>query len=73
MSGETNTVTRFVLLAEPASSTQVRPEDVIRQFFQDVHEQYLKVILNPFFVPGQALSSASFREKVAAIARKHLV
>ncbi|KAG9395728.1 Sedlin [Carpediemonas membranifera] len=66
-------LTRFMLLAEPTSSTSIKSEDAIRSFFLDINECYLRHVMNPFYVEGQAISSDSFREKVANVARKYLL
>ncbi|XP_020085193.1 transport protein particle 20 kDa subunit-like isoform X2 [Ananas comosus] len=49
-----------------------RNEDGIKSFFQDVHELYLKILLNPLYLPGSRITSSHFDTKVRALARKYL-
>ncbi|KAM0934058.1 putative trafficking protein particle complex subunit 2 [Dioscorea sansibarensis] len=64
----TNTVihTRLMLLHDS------RNEDGIKSFFQEVHELYIKVLLNPLYLPGSRITSSHFDTKVRALARKYL-
>ncbi len=56
---------RFMLLHD------VRNEDGIRNFFHDVHELYVKVLMNPFYKVNTAVPPA-FHERVRARASKWL-
>ena len=56
---------RFLLLHE------AKNEDAVRSFFQDVHELYIKVLLNPFYDHGR-IKSAAFDAKVKLSAQSHL-
>mmetsp|Transcript_40428 Transcript_40428/g.94968 ORF Transcript_40428/g.94968 Transcript_40428/m.94968 type:complete len:136 (+) Transcript_40428:123-530(+) len=47
-------------------------DDAIRSFFSEVHELYLKVMLNPFFDANVAILSPAFDTRVRTIARKLL-
>lgn len=58
---------RLLLLHAPT-----RNEDGIRAFFTDVHELYLKVVLNPFYEAHAPITSEGFDTRVKALARKHL-
>mmetsp|Transcript_32790 Transcript_32790/g.82598 ORF Transcript_32790/g.82598 Transcript_32790/m.82598 type:complete len:128 (-) Transcript_32790:38-421(-) len=58
--------TRFLLLHDN------RSEDGIRSFFQDVHELYIKVMLNPFHTSTTRITSPVFNQRVRALAKKHL-
>ncbi|XP_039037804.1 trafficking protein particle complex subunit 2-like [Hibiscus syriacus] len=49
-----------------------RSEDGIKSFFQEVHELYIKSLLNPLYLPGSRITSSHFDTKVHALARKHL-
>uniref|UniRef100_A0A0E0CNE4 Trafficking protein particle complex subunit n=1 Tax=Oryza meridionalis TaxID=40149 RepID=A0A0E0CNE4_9ORYZ len=65
----TNTIsihTRFMLLHDS------RSEDGIKSFFQEVHELYIKIFLNPLYLPGSRITSSHFDTKVRALARKYL-
>ena len=41
-------------------------------FFQETHELYVKVLLDPFYVPGSRIVGRDFDEKVRALARRYL-
>uniref|UniRef100_A0A0D9YUW6 Trafficking protein particle complex subunit n=3 Tax=Oryza TaxID=4527 RepID=A0A0D9YUW6_9ORYZ len=60
----TNTI--FMLLHDS------RSEDGIKSFFQEVHELYIKIFLNPLYLPGSRITSSHFDTKVRALARKYL-
>ncbi|RMZ53210.1 hypothetical protein APUTEX25_005199, partial [Auxenochlorella protothecoides] len=54
---------RFMLLHDG------RSDDAIKSFFKDVHELYLKVMMNPFFTFSSKITSASFHQKLKQQAR----
>lgn len=56
---------RFLLLHDG------RSDDSIRSFFKDVHELYIKAMLNPFFSPTAPIQCQGFSQKVRASARQH--
>ncbi|KAF7840160.1 trafficking protein particle complex subunit 2 [Senna tora] len=58
--------TRFMLLHDS------RNDDGIKSFFQEVHELYIKILLNPLYLPGSRITSSHFDTKVRALARKYL-
>ena len=47
-------------------------EDAIRQFFTDVHEVYVKTLMNPFYEVDMRITSVVFDAKVRAAAKKYL-
>ncbi|CAL5440020.1 unnamed protein product [Camellia sinensis] len=49
-----------------------RNDDGIKSFFQEVHELYIKILLNPLYLPGSRITSSHFDTKVRALARKYL-
>ena len=51
---------------------EVKNEDPIRQFFSDVHEVYLKTLMNPFYEVDMRITSVVFDAKVRAAAKKYL-
>ncbi|CAE5964782.1 unnamed protein product [Arabidopsis arenosa] len=61
-----STHTRLMLLHDS------RNEDGIKSFFQEVHELYIKILLNPLYLPGSRITSSHFDTKVRALARKYL-
>ncbi|MBA0616284.1 hypothetical protein Godav_016343 [Gossypium davidsonii] len=44
-------------------------DDGIKSFFQEVHELYIKSLLNPLYLPGSRITSSHFDTKVGALAR----
>jgi hypothetical protein len=50
----------------------VRNEDGIKNFLHDVHELYVKVLLNPFHSPQMPIKSETFDARVRALAKKYL-
>ncbi|PSS17872.1 Trafficking protein particle complex subunit like [Actinidia chinensis var. chinensis] len=58
--------TQFMLLHDS------RNDDGIKSFFQDVHELYIKILLNSLYLPGSRITSSHFDAKVRALARKYL-
>ncbi|GFP99703.1 transport protein particle 20 kDa subunit [Phtheirospermum japonicum] len=58
--------TRLMLLHDS------RNDDGIKSFFQEVHELYIKTLLNPLYLPGSRVTSSHFDTKVRALARKYL-
>eukprot|EP00126_Sphaerothecum_destruens_P009281 Sdes_comp20479_c0_seq1m14802 len=57
---------KFMLLHD------VRNEEAIKSFFNEVHELYIKHILNTFYQPGGFIKSTVFTTKVKNLARKYL-
>ncbi|KAI9017109.1 Sedlin [Gaertneriomyces semiglobifer] len=57
---------RFMLLHDTQNT------DGIRNFLQDVHELYIKVLLNPFMEPNSKITSPQFDARLKALARKWL-
>ncbi|CAI9281301.1 unnamed protein product [Lactuca saligna] len=58
--------TRLMLLHDS------RNDDGIKTFFQEVHELYIKILLNPLYLPGSRVTSSHFDTKVRALARRYL-
>jgi trafficking protein particle complex subunit 2 len=59
-------VIKFCLLHENKS------EEGIKQFFQEIHELYIKIQLNPFYEPNSEIQNVYFKEKVLSLASKFL-
>jgi len=47
-------------------------EGGIKNFFGEIHELYVKSLLNPFYIPGKPIKSTNFRAKVRSLAKKYL-
>lgn len=43
-----------------------------KKFYQEVHELYVKTLLNPFYTLGEPIKSVEFGKRVHSIAQKHL-
>ena len=56
---------KFMLLHD------VRNEDGIRSFFHDVHELYVKVLMNPFYAPNSPITSSLFDSRVKTLGRRY--
>lgn len=50
----------------------VRNDDGIKNFFHDVQELYVKILLNPFHSSTQAITSETFDARVKALGKKYL-
>ena len=57
---------KFMLLHD------VRNEDGIRSFFHDVHELYVKVLMNPFYKPNSPITSPIFDSRVKTLGRRYM-
>jgi len=68
---------KFLLLhpvrAETQSALRKEEADIIRNFFFAVYENYIKLVLNPFYELDTEISSRGFREKVHQLVKKHLL
>jgi hypothetical protein len=49
-----------------------RSEDAIKNFFNEVYELFVKVVMNPFYESNQKIALQSFDDRVRSAARKHL-
>lgn len=47
-------------------------EDGIRAFFTEIHENLIKVVLNPFQSQFDRITSTGFDSKVKALAKRYL-
>uniref|UniRef100_A0A0E0HRR9 Trafficking protein particle complex subunit n=1 Tax=Oryza nivara TaxID=4536 RepID=A0A0E0HRR9_ORYNI len=47
-----------------AWATNTMSEDGIKSFFQEVHELYIKIFLNPLYLPGSRITSSHFDTKI---------
>ena len=49
----------------------VRNEEGIRNFFHDVHELYVKVLMNPFYQANSLITSPIFDSRVKTLGRRY--
>jgi hypothetical protein len=47
-------------------------QEGIRAFCNEVHEMYVKILLNPFYTPGSRIDSTDFDQRVQQIARRYV-
>mmetsp|Transcript_20256 Transcript_20256/g.62416 ORF Transcript_20256/g.62416 Transcript_20256/m.62416 type:complete len:138 (+) Transcript_20256:92-505(+) len=57
---------KFLLL------TDGKNEDAVRNFFQDVYGEYVKVVMNPFWKYDTPIISKKFDQSVRALAKRYL-
>eukprot|EP00298_Acanthocystis_sp_HF-20_P021297 c27561_g1_i1.p1 GENE.c27561_g1_i1~~c27561_g1_i1.p1 ORF type:complete len:136 (-),score=21.87 c27561_g1_i1:24-431(-) len=50
---------------------KVRADEAIKNFFQDVYELYIKLVMNPFYEINSAITSQVFDARVKAIAKRY--
>ncbi|TMW69337.1 hypothetical protein Poli38472_001493 [Pythium oligandrum] len=62
----TATNIKFLLLHES------RNDDTIKAFFHEVHELYLKLLMNPFYEYDTPITSEVFDARVKTLARRYL-
>lgn len=48
-------------------------EDGLKNFLTEVYETYVKLLLNPFYVPDKPIRSVAFDKKIQTIARKWIL
>ncbi|OLN95635.1 putative trafficking protein particle complex subunit 2 [Colletotrichum chlorophyti] len=55
-----------------ANPTSPATEEAIKNFFQEVYENWVKAIMSPFYSLNNEVKSPVFRSRVAAAGRKYL-
>ncbi|GES66231.1 Trafficking protein particle complex subunit 2/Sedlin [Aspergillus terreus] len=55
-----------------ANPTSPQTEEAVRQFMNEVYENYVKTVMSPFYRQGMEIKSPVFRAKVSAAGRKWL-
>ncbi|AMD20676.1 HDL068Wp [Eremothecium sinecaudum] len=67
---------KFVMVHGNSSSpnTVATVDDgVVKSFYKEVHELYIKTLLNPFYKVDAPITSPVFDSKVRALAKKYLI
>ncbi|CAB4254057.1 similar to Saccharomyces cerevisiae YBR254C TRS20 One of 10 subunits of the transport protein particle (TRAPP) complex of the cis-Golgi which mediates vesicle docking and fusion [Maudiozyma barnettii] len=54
------------------SASVVIDDSACRSFYQEIHELYIKTLMNPFYRAGDPISSPVFDSRVRSLARKYL-
>lgn len=62
----------LVASGDSGISSGKHDESVIRQFFGETYDLYVKALLNPFYSVNDPLVSADFDYRVKSVARKYL-
>ncbi|EDO14344.1 hypothetical protein Kpol_182p2 [Vanderwaltozyma polyspora DSM 70294] len=64
---------KFVMVHGSSTATTAQVDDnSVKLFYQEVHELYIKTLMNPFYTPGTPISSSAFDSRVRTLARKYL-
>lgn len=61
----TNTSIKFIVIVE-ASNTNIRDNE-IRQMFRKLHTGYSNMLFNPFYVPGEPITSKKFESVIKSL------
>lgn len=65
-----NSDVKFLLLF--VSNDKRIDESSLKSFFNDIHELYLKIQLNPFYEPNSQITNRTFDQKVRSLAARYL-
>ncbi|XP_067948010.1 trafficking protein particle complex subunit 2-like [Watersipora subatra] len=58
--------TKFIMVHD------VKNEELIKSFFQEVYELFIKQSMNPFYKQNTVITSAAFDKRCQSLAKKHL-
>ena len=61
----TNTKVKFIVIVD-ASNTSLRDNE-IRQMFRKLHLAYTQLMCNPFYIPGDKITSKKFEKIVRSL------
>ncbi|XP_071516004.1 trafficking protein particle complex subunit 2-like protein [Panulirus ornatus] len=61
----TNTRIKFIIITDAANTTL--RDNEIRMMFRRLHNMYTNVVCNPFYIPGEHITSREFDKGVSAL------
>ncbi|AAS54736.1 AGR246Wp [Eremothecium gossypii ATCC 10895] len=65
---------KFVMIHGTQNGAPVSVDDgMLKSFYQEVHELYIKTLMNPFYKVDEPITSPTFDWKVKQLAKKYLV
>lgn len=70
--GSAGSTTRASSSSIAANPTSPQTEEAVRQFMNEVYENYVKTAMNPFYKQGMEIKSPVFRTRVTAAGKKWL-
>lgn len=70
--GTAGSTTRASSSSIAANPTSPQTEEAVRQFMNEVYENYVKTAMNPFYKQGMEIKSPVFRTRVTAAGKKWL-
>jgi hypothetical protein len=70
--GATTTSSRASSSSIAANPTSPQTEEAIRQFMNEVYENWVKTVMSPFYRQGMEIRSPVFRSRIGAAGRKWL-
>ncbi|KAL3235130.1 Trafficking protein particle complex subunit 20 [Nakaseomyces bracarensis] len=67
---------KFVMLhgnnSTRGKNSHMIDDNMVRSFYQDVHELYIKTLMNPFYTQDSPIESPTFDLRVQTLAKKYL-
>lgn len=66
---------KFVMIHgnNKCSTSSCVDDTMFKIFYKEIHELYIKTLMNPFYKVDEAISSAAFDSKVKTLAKKYLI
>ncbi|CAH1110758.1 unnamed protein product [Psylliodes chrysocephalus] len=61
----TNTKIKFIIVVD--STNMVLRDNEIRSMFRKIHSEYADIVSNPFYIPGEPISSKNFTTNIKNI------
>ncbi|XP_066259491.1 trafficking protein particle complex subunit 2-like protein [Euwallacea similis] len=61
----TNTKVKLIIVVD--SSNMILRDNEIRSMFRKIHSEYVDMVSNPFYIPGEPITSKSFDTSIKSI------